>query len=192
MDGFCQLIREVVNRNGLPDAEVLTGGAATMLPGYLRPAKKWDVVIYNGYRLIGAVEFKSMRRAFGKNINNRAEEALGSAIDLRYVFEHGMLKDQPKPFIGYIMLTAITEESTRLQRDKNIRLGVDNEFQDASYERRYATMCNRLVKSGIYSAAALLRCNRRLGHEGHYLSVTRDTSIQTFIEVLGAHIAKER
>lgn len=191
MDGFCHLISEVIHRNGLPAAEVLTGGTATTLPGYFRPAKRWDVVIYNGNRLIGAVEFKSMRRSFGKNINNRGEEALGSAIDLSYVFECGTLKDQPKPFIGYIILAAITDESIRPRRDKKLRLGVDEEFKNASYEKRYATMCTRLVKSGIYSATALLCCDRRRGHEGHYQATNKDTSIEAFIKVLGTHIAKE-
>ncbi|WP_309892827.1 PaeR7I family type II restriction endonuclease [Archangium sp.] len=191
MDGFCHLIKEVIRRNGLPEAEVLTGGTATTLPGYFRPAKRWDVVIYNGNRLIGAVEFKSMRGSFGKNINNRGEEALGSAIDLSYVFEYGTLKEQPKPFIGYIILAALTDESTRPQRDKKIRLGVDEEFKDASYEKRYATMCTRLVKSGIYSATALLCCDRRRGYSGHYQATNKATSIEAFIKVLGERIAKE-
>lgn len=191
MDGFCHLIQEVIRRNGLPDAEILTKGTATTLPGYFRPAKKWDVVIYNEGRLIGAVEFKSMRRSFGKNINNRAEEALGSAIDLRYVFKHGALKGKPKPFIGYIILAAITDESIRHRLAKKTRLGIDREFQDASYAKRYVTMCTRLVKSEVYSATALLCCDRRRGHDGHYESMGMETSLEKFIEVLGAHIAKE-
>lgn len=191
MNGFCHLIGQVVHRHGLPHAEVLTQGLATTLPGYVRPSKKWDVVIYNGGRLLGAVEFKSMRRSFGKNINNRAEEALGSATDLIQVFERGVLKEQPRPFIGYIMLTAVTPESTRVQRDRGVRLGVDGVFQDVSYAQRYDTLCTRLVASGIYSAAALLRCDRRLGHEGHYESMSQNTSIAAFIDELGAHVAKE-
>lgn len=188
MDGFCDLIREVVRRNGLPRAEILTSGNATALPGYFRPSKKWDVTVYNGKYLIAAIEFKSMRRAYGKNINNRVEEALGSGSDLEFAYKLGKLRNHPDPFVGYVTLTAITTESITPQREKQVRLGVDPEFDGASYAERYDIICQRLVSSGLYTAAAVLRCDRRQGYVGHFESMSHESSIQNFIMALAERV----
>ena len=49
------------------------------LPGYYRPAKKWDIVVIEEGYLVAAIEFKSqVGPSFGNNLNNRIEEAPGS------------------------------------------------------------------------------------------------------------------
>ena len=192
MDGFCHLIREILLRSGLRNPIILTSGNATTLPGYFRPSKKWDVTVYDekSQDLIAAIEFKSMRRAFGKNFNNRVEEALGSASDLQYIYRLGKLRDRPKPFVGYVTLTAITAESCMLQREKRIRLGVDTELDGKSYEHRYDVLCKRLVASDLYTAAAVLRCRRQEGYLGHHQEVSPASGIRHFCEVMAAHCRK--
>ena len=54
------------------------------LPGFFRAAKLWDLVVINDGQLIAALEFKSQAGpSLGNNFNNRAEEAIRSAHDLR-------------------------------------------------------------------------------------------------------------
>ena len=53
------------------------------LPGFFRPSKRWDLVVVHKDRFVAAVEFKSQVGSFGNNLNNRTEEALGNATDLR-------------------------------------------------------------------------------------------------------------
>jgi Restriction endonuclease XhoI len=91
MDGFCQLVQWVLVRNGLPEPSIYTR-TDLELPGYFRPTKKWDMLIVQGANLIAAVEFKSQRGpSFGNNLNNRSEEALGSAVDLWTAYREGAL-----------------------------------------------------------------------------------------------------
>ena len=54
------------------------------LPGYYRPTKQWDVVVWgtDGAPLV-CIELKSQNGpSYSNNANNRAEEAIGNAYDL--------------------------------------------------------------------------------------------------------------
>jgi len=82
MDGFIALLTEVARANGLTDSQVFTDRSLVTLPGCFRPTKRWDMLIVSGGRLIAAIELKSQAGpSFGNNFNNRAEEAIGSAVD---------------------------------------------------------------------------------------------------------------
>jgi hypothetical protein len=56
------------------------------IPGYFRSEKKWDLLVVTKSggmnRLVLAIELKSMAGSTGKNLNNRAEEIIGNAVDL--------------------------------------------------------------------------------------------------------------
>jgi len=86
LDAFVELLTWVVHNNGLPDSVIITGRQA-QLPGFFRPTKSWDILIMNHGTLIAAIELKSIADSFGKNANNRNEEALGSGIDIKEAFE---------------------------------------------------------------------------------------------------------
>ena len=75
MDGFIALIIDLVKANGLGHAEIHRKRAALTLPGYFRPTKLWDILVVNDGRLVAAIELKSQVGSFGKNFNNRTEEA---------------------------------------------------------------------------------------------------------------------
>jgi len=94
MDGFVRMVRRLIIDNGVPDLEVLTDGKSGLcLPGFFRPTKNWDLLVVSQKQLIAAVEFKSqVGPSFGNNFNNRVEEALGNATDLRTAYREGVFK----------------------------------------------------------------------------------------------------
>ena len=104
MDGFAALMADLVEANGLKGATVIHGGRLVTLPGFFRPTKQWDLLILNGGRLVAALEFKSQVGSFGNNFNNRTEEAIGTAHDLWTAYREGAFGEQPKPFVGWLML----------------------------------------------------------------------------------------
>ena len=81
MDGFIDLFTELVAEAGIPGNCVFRKKAVE-LPGFFRPTKEWDLLLVRERTLIAAIEAKSqVGPSFGNNFNNRAEEAIGSAID---------------------------------------------------------------------------------------------------------------
>lgn len=83
MDGFLDMVADIVRANGLAHADIHLQRRLLTLPGYFRPTKLWDMLVINEGRLVAALEFKShVGPSFGNNFNNRAEEALGTATDL--------------------------------------------------------------------------------------------------------------
>src|SRR5436305_2986095 len=72
MDGFCELLMGVLEDNGITKA-VIHRHSRLEIPGYFRPTKKWDLLIFHGPVLVAVIEFKSQRGpSFGNNLNNRA------------------------------------------------------------------------------------------------------------------------
>ena len=45
MDGFSNLVIDLVKANGLPNAEIHQKRAALSLPGFFRPTKLWDMLV---------------------------------------------------------------------------------------------------------------------------------------------------
>ncbi len=77
---------------------------ALELPGYYRPEKKWDLLVVVEGQLITAIEFKSqVGPSFGNNYNNRVEEAIGNATDIKTAFREGRVGPS-RPFLGYFFL----------------------------------------------------------------------------------------
>jgi hypothetical protein len=58
MNGFVELVRELLCENGLEKAHVHCE-ACLELPGWYRPEKKWDLLFVSGGQLIAGIEFKS-------------------------------------------------------------------------------------------------------------------------------------
>src|SRR5690606_29783357 len=105
MNGFLQLVAELAEANGLTDATILQDGRVLTLPGYFRPTKLWDLLILRKGHLVAALEFKSqVGPSFGNNFNNRTEEAIGTAVDLWTAYREGAFGEQPRPFVGWLML----------------------------------------------------------------------------------------
>ena len=103
MNGFINLVRDLLCENGLPKAHVYCEKYVE-LPGWYRPEKKWDLLIVSDRKLLAAIEFKSQVGSFGNNYNNRTEEAIGSASDIWAAYREGAFEPSARPWLGYLML----------------------------------------------------------------------------------------
>lgn len=137
MDGFSNLVIDIVQANGLPDAHIHQKRAVLTLPGYFRPTKLWDLLVVNEDRLIAAIEFKShVGPSFGNNFNNRTEEAIGTSHDLWTAYREGAFGKQERPFVGWLMVIEDAQKSRSIVKDKSPRFPVFPEFVGASYQKR--------------------------------------------------------
>ncbi|HOP39415.1 MAG TPA: PaeR7I family type II restriction endonuclease [Geobacteraceae bacterium] len=192
MDGFLNIVRQLVVANGLLDAQVQTSRKLLTLPGYFRPSKEWDVVVIHEKRLIAALEFKSqVGPSFGNNFNNRAEEAIGSAHDLWVAYREGAFGESPLPFVGWMIMLEDCEKSQQPIKDNCLNFPMFPEFQGASYSERYNLLCKRLVKEQLYSAAALLLSPRAGVITGEYSDLSEMTSVRSFFAGFAARVAAE-
>ena len=111
MNGFVNLVRDLLCENGLPKAHVYCEKHIE-IPGWYRPEKKWDLLVVADGQLLAGIEFKSQVRSFGNNYNNRTEEAIGSAVDVWAAYREGAFKPSARPWLGYLMLLEDTPKST--------------------------------------------------------------------------------
>lgn len=89
MDGFIELITDLIMAAGV-DKKYVFYKQRLELPGFFRPTKEWDLLVVRDDQLILALESKSqVGPSFGNNFNNRAEEAMGSALDLWTAYREG-------------------------------------------------------------------------------------------------------
>ena len=192
MDGFVSLLLDVVRANGLAHAEIHQSRAMLALPGYFRPTKLWDILITYKGQLIAAIELKSqVGPSFGNNFNNRTEEAIGTAHDLWTAYREGAFGDQPRPFVGWMMLVEDAPESRSAVKDRSPHFPVLEEFTGASYLKRYDLLCQKLVKEQLYTTATLLASPRDAGLTGNFSQLSDMTGLRTFITALAGHVAAE-
>ncbi len=209
LDAFVDLLTWAVHSHGLPDAIVLTGRKA-QLPGFFRPTKSWDVLIMNNDTLIAAIELKSIADSFGKNANNRNEEALGSGIDIKEAFEEDAFEGLTRLFTGYIILVEDCQEtltSVQIQmkhframekfmlkpetREEVYVRNAKGEFPaigGVSYIDRFDILCRRLMQKNLYTAASVIKSSRSAIKNGNYGAVSRETSIKAFLASLASHV----
>lgn len=192
LDGFYALVTDLVRANGLPDAEIHRDRAFVTLPGYFRPTKLWDLLVMNEGRLVAALEFKSqVGPSFGNNFNNRTEEAIGTAHCLWTAYRENAFGDQPRPFLGWLMVVEDAQRSRASIKDRSAHFAVFPEFEGASYLRRYDLLCQRLVKENLYTAAAVLSTPRSAINTGEFGDMSSMTSLKSFVTLFAAHIAAE-
>jgi len=192
MDGFIDLIIDVIRANGLEDADIHQKRAVLTIPGFFRPTKLWDLlVIYKG-ELIAAIELKSqVGPSFGNNFNNRTEEAIGTALDLWTAYREGAFGNQPRPFVGWLILVEDADKSRSAVRDCSPHFEVFEEFKGASYLERYDLLCKKLTKEQLYTTASILASPREAAKTGDFSEMSKMTGIKTFVTSLAGHIAAE-
>lgn len=191
MDGFLAMVSAIVQKNGLPGATICVSGRPELtLPGYFRPTKLWDVLVFDGQKLVAAVELKSqVGPSFGNNFNNRAEEAIGTAHDLATAVREGVLGDQSPPFTGWIVLVEDCEKSRKPVRERSPHFPVFPEFQGASYLTRYELLCRRLTLEGLYTQATVIASARDARKGGAYRELSDPTSLKAFAARFAGHVA---
>jgi Restriction endonuclease XhoI len=190
MDAFMSLVLDIVRANGLANADIYQQRAMLSLPGYFRPTKLWDLlVIYKG-ELIVAIELKSqVGPSFGNNFNNRAEEAIGTALDLWTAYRKEAFGKQTRPFVGWLMLVEDAPESRTPVKDNSPHFAVFDEFKGASYLRRYDVLCQKLVQEQLYTTAAVIATPRSAADTGEFSDMSPMTCLRTFITSLAGHVA---
>ncbi len=191
MDGFLDLLEDIVQSNGLKDATIYRSGRSDLtLPGFFRPTKMWDfLVIYQG-ELVAAIELKSqVGPSFGNNFNNRTEEAIGTALDLWTAYRENAFGDQPRPFVGWLMLIEDHEKSRNPVKDTSPHYPIFIDFQDASYQKRYDLLCKKLVQEQLYTTASIIASPKSAIDTGDYIELSEMTSLKTFIVSFAGHIA---
>ncbi len=192
MDGFIALVMEIVQANGLEHAEIHPQRHVLTLPGYFRPSKLWDLLVIHQGRLIAALELKSqVGPSFGNNFNNRSEEAIGMAHDFWTAYREGAFGEQPRPFVGWLMLLEDVPASRSPVRDFSPHFPIFEEFKGASYAERYHILCRKLVQENLYTAASILISPRSGSVDGNYSEMTEMTGLRTFVTGLAGHVAAE-
>jgi hypothetical protein len=183
MNGFVNLVRELLCENGLPKAHVHCEKYVE-LPGWYRPEKKWDLLIVSDGKLIAGIEFKSQVGSFGNNYNNRTEEAIGSATDIWSAYREGAFKPSARPWLGYLMLLEEAPESVRPVRAREPHFKVFPEFKDASYAKRYEVLLTKLVRERLYDASCFLMSSAAEGRKGLYREPSAELGFRSFVESL--------
>ena len=190
MDGFFDLMIDIVRRNGLPEADIHLTRKLVTLPGYFRPTKVWDIVVMYQDRLVAVLEMKSQAGpSYGNNFNNRTEEAIGSALDFQTAYRDGAFGDGPKPFLGWLMLVEDEPKSRSPVSVVETHFPVFEPFRDASYLQRYDLLCQRLMSEALYARASLIAAPRTSRLSGEYESLSDSASIRAFISGLAGHVA---
>ena len=164
------LVAEILCEAGLKKLDVRTR-TSLELPGYFRATKKWDLIVVSEEQLVLAMEFKSQAgKSIGNNVNNRSEEAVGSAKDIWTAFREGRFGNSPTPFLGYFFLledrdnvrTPVGNKEPYFPVDpafrgeaKKARKG-EERYSGVSYGKRYELLCRRLVLERLYNSACFV------------------------------------
>lgn len=190
MDGFIDLVLAVIAKNGLGKAQIHRRHAMLTLPGYFRPTKKWDLLVTYRHELIAVIELKShVGPSFGNNFNNRAEEAIGTAVDLWTTYREGGFGMQPRPFVGWLMLVEDAPGSRSPVKDRSPHFPIAVDFQDSSYLARYNILCQKLVQENLYSCATVIASKRTASKTGSFIELSAMTGMKAFVTFLAGHIA---
>lgn len=190
MAAFEEVVSNLLIENGVQEEDIIIGSAT--VPGYFRPTKKWDLLIKKssskGNVLLGIIEFKSMLGSVGKNINNRVEEAVGSGYDFLKANEKLQLSTTyeifSRPFVGYVYLMGQHEDNLKGGKLSQKYFDIDDSFISpdgipSNYTKRLEILAQRLVESGLYSAASLILADSSspLG----YRNISEDLNFYSFI-----------
>ncbi len=191
LDGFIESIghsiREAVGGDGW---ETRKGRRVSVLPGYFRPEKEWDLIVINGNRLGAVIELKTqVGPSFGNNFNNRVEEALGSADDLWTAYREGAFGEQSAHWLGYLFLLEEHEQARRAVRLTEPIYEAQAIFRETSYARRYEIFLRRMVRERRYTAAALLMSENPQGGRVQFSEPADDLGSAPWMNSLLHHLA---
>jgi len=189
MSGFITLLTDLIVEAGISRMHIHYNSRLE-LPGYFRPTKKWDLLVVRKGQLIAALEAKSqVGPSFGNNFNNRAEEAMGSALDLWTAYREGAFNKTIRPWLGYVFLLEDCRQSRSPVRVDEPHFKVFPEFKGSSYAKRYELLCRKLVRELHYNAAAFLTSEKATGIDGAYKVPADDLTADIFVRSLMAHVA---
>jgi hypothetical protein len=190
MDGFVALVVDIVRANGLKHAKFHTRKSVLTLPGFFRPTKQWDLLVMQDAELIAAMELKShIGPSFGNNFNNRAEEAIGTAHDISTAIREGAFGNQPRPFLGWLMMIEDAPGSRSAVKIDSPHFTVFDEFKCSSYCERYDLLCQKLVREQLYTSATAIASPRSGVKTGDYSELSTLADLKGFVTSLAGHVA---
>jgi hypothetical protein len=190
LDALSLLLNSVVRSNSNGILSVHLSRAFVTLPGYFRPTKQWDIVVMRDDRIVAVIELKSVcGPSFGNNVNNRTEEALGSGIDLKTAIREGAFGKGIPPFVGFVILIEEAEASSRPVKMTSHHFPTDPAFDEASYIKRLDLACDRMMREGLYSSAAVIVSPNRKA--GQFSEVCPETGIKRFLLAFAARMSEE-
>ena len=166
LDGVLSVIVALLMQHDVSSSDIFTkcslhDTGKLQLPGYFRATKEWDLLVIREKRLLAALELKAqVGPSFGNNVNNRTEEALGSAEDIWTAYREGAFADSAQPWLGYFFLLEDHHRSTRPVKNIEPHFSVFNDFDGASYAKRYELLCRKLVLERKYTSACFLMSKR--------------------------------
>jgi len=146
------------------------------------------------------MEFKSQAgKSIGNNVNNRSEEAVGSAKDIWTAFREGRFGQFPPPFLGYLFLLEDRDNVKTPVGNKEPYFPVDPEFRGkaitnrgvvryngVSYSKRYELLCRRLVLERLYTSACFLMATNSA--KTIITQPAPDLTFQRFVAALQGHV----
>lgn len=183
LDAFLVLLKKMAIDAGVPkDCIYLKNNH---IPGYYRATKDWDLIIISRRgNLVAAVELKSQVGSYGNNLNNRTEEALGSAEDFWAAFRKESFACRQTPWLGYVMVVGKDERSTHLVKASEPHFEVRAEFKNTTYLDRYRILCQRLVSEHKYNAVSIIATSGRRKYE----NLADNISIESFLDAFRGHL----
>ncbi|MDF0644734.1 MAG: PaeR7I family type II restriction endonuclease [Nitrospira sp.] len=193
------LVSDILCEAGLKRPDVRTR-TALELPGYFRATKKWDLIVISNGALVLAMELKSQAgKSIGNNVNNRSEEAVGSAKDIWTAFRESRFGQCPPPFLGYLFLLEDRDNVKAPVGNKEPYFQVDPEFrgkllktkgqsqyEGVSYSRRYELLCRRLVLERLYTSACFLMATNSA--KTKITQPAPDLTFRRFVAALQGHV----
>ncbi len=193
------LVSDILCEAGLKKVNVRTR-TALELPGYFRATKKWDLIVVSEGALVLAMEFKSQAgKSIGNNVNNRSEEAVGSAKDIWTAFREGRFGQFPPPFLGYLFLledhdnvkTPVVNKEPYFQVDPEFRGEIIKSkerprYKGVSYSKRHELLCRRLVLERLYTSACFLMATN--SPKTKITQPASDLTFQHFVAALQGHV----
>jgi hypothetical protein len=184
------LVVDVLIAAGLTELDIKVKSKLE-LPGYYRAEKKWDLLVISKGHLVAAIEFKSQAgESIGNNVNNRSEEAIGTATDLWVAFREGRFEDSRAPFLGYFFLLEDFPKVRRPVGNKEPYFPVDPIFKGASYTDRYEILCKRLMLERLYTSVCLTLATRPTAErpQTEVSHPSPDVSFRRFVATLEGHV----
>lgn len=200
MGGLEVLVSDILCDAGLKKIDVRTR-TALELPGYFRATKKWDLIVVSEGKLVLAMEFKSQAgKSIGNNVNNRSEEAVGSAKDIWTAYREGRFGASPTPFLGYFFLLEDRDNVRRPVANKEPYFAVDPVFRGAikpsrdedvrysgvPYSLRYELLCRRLVLERLYTSACFVMATN--SKPTQIYQPAEDLNFARFVAALRGHV----
>jgi hypothetical protein len=163
LDAVTEAISSVFIDAGIPKEWIFDSRTNLELPGYFRAEKQWDIVVAHDTKLVAAVELKSIWGSYGNNLNNRVEEAIGSATDIAKALRSGLL-GQSSPWLGYVFIIKDDDSIHKKTRFREPHFPVDEVFKDSTYLKRLEVLCSRLVAERLYDNAWYVCLNENGEH----------------------------